>query len=296
MSRPDQKLCDDLRGKVITELAPLGFRVGDRGMLELDWSEELILSATMLCRRRDQVHKIAVEVRTNIYVMAKNSAEVRAIWQPKPSAQIQLDTAPLEPTVTAIVTAVRISALPLVSAICGRPTIPRSPAFVALELDKLALASDFGQVVDMNSPPPTGLPVGPAEPAPMRDPLDGFRTNQIRKRGGPPKQKGKHEEWVRGTGEPEVGGFTVSLLEDVDEPTWIVSIMAMEFISESEVGRELSAEIERALSKLAGVVRVDRDDRERWKVVGKCDGEVIAYSVAVVLDGLSDEIREVGAG
>lgn len=99
------------------------------------------------------------------------------------------------------------------------------------------------------------------------------------------------EEWVRETDEPDVRGVSAHRLHDGGEWPWRVTVHAAEFVREEPLEGELRNAIRAALTAVAGVARVEEEDREMWVIAGRPDAEALVTAAAAAVDRLQDKLR-----
>jgi hypothetical protein len=98
------------------------------------------------------------------------------------------------------------------------------------------------------------------------------------------------EAWERATDEIEIRCVDAAYLEPYGQ--WSVGVAVMEFVREGDLPYDdLRRSIERALSGVEGVERVQREDTEVWIVNGTPSGRDLVAAVAQVVDDRADELR-----
>ncbi len=87
-------------------------------------------------------------------------------------------------------------------------------------------------------------------------------------------QAADSEAWVRGTGEPDIRGVSVTRIEE--SGGWQVTVAAAGFMREDPLKAELRERIRTGLYAVDGVTAVEEDDREAWLVAGAGSGHDLA--------------------
>jgi hypothetical protein len=99
------------------------------------------------------------------------------------------------------------------------------------------------------------------------------------------------EEWVRRTVEPDVRGVSAHRLRDGGDWPWRITVFAAEFVREEPLEGELRNTVRAALKAVAGVTRVEEEDREIWVIGGRPDAEALVLAAAAAVDRMQDKLR-----
>jgi hypothetical protein len=95
------------------------------------------------------------------------------------------------------------------------------------------------------------------------------------------------EGWIRETEEPDLRNLEASRCDG----HWQVGVSVAEFLREEPLESELRNGVASAISAVAGVVEVEEEDREVWRVEGTASGEELLRAAASVVDALADRAR-----
>ena len=96
------------------------------------------------------------------------------------------------------------------------------------------------------------------------------------------------EGWIRETDEPELRDLEASRYDE----DWQVTVAVAEFLREEPLEGELRRGMASALNGVAGVVAVDEEDREVWRVEGSPSGQDLLRAAARAVDALADAARD----
>lgn len=96
------------------------------------------------------------------------------------------------------------------------------------------------------------------------------------------------EEWLRLMDDDFRDVATARFEAAPDE--WLVTVAAMELVSEDPLESELRAAVANALTSVPGVAEVSESDTEVWLVVGDTSGEQLTIAAAGVVDQFADQI------